>query len=128
MQPAEVQHDDDGDENPQKKKEFALSGEIGFAGFVDEFGNAAHGFVDGEIFQARVNHESESESEQTEEDAEEKKFVAVHAVEADLRKVGELQIGFAARFVRASGGGGEERNGGSCAKDGESRNLGPGLR
>src|SRR2546429_6780492 len=92
MQPAEVQHDDDGDKNPQKKKEFALCGEIGFAGFVDEFGNAAHGFVDGEIFQARVNHESESESEQTEEDAEEKKFVAVHAVEADLRKVGELQI------------------------------------
>src|SRR5207245_9316079 len=77
MQPAEVQHDDDGDKNPQKKKEFALCGEIGFAGFVDEFGNAAHGFVDGEIFQARVNHESESESEQTEEDAEEKKFVEI---------------------------------------------------
>src|SRR2546429_9099181 len=92
MQPAEVQHDDDGDENPQEKKEVALRGEIGFAGFVDEFGNVAHGFVDGEIFQAGVNHESESQPEQTEEDAEEQKFVAVHAVEADLRKVGELQI------------------------------------
>ena len=128
MQPAEVQHDDDGDENPQEKKEFALRGEIGFAGFVDEFGNVAHGFVDGEIFQAGVNHESESQPEQTEEDAEEQKFVAVHAEEADLRKVGELQIGFAARFVRASGSGGEERNGGSRAKLGESRNLGAGLR
>src|SRR5207248_5690683 len=80
-EPAKIQHDDDGDENPEQQEEFALRGEIGFAGFVDEFGDVAHGFVDGEIFQARVNDEAEREAEEAEENAEEKKFVAVDAEE-----------------------------------------------
>ena len=42
---AEVEQDDDGDEGPQQKDEFALRDEVGFAGLVDEFGDFAHGAV-----------------------------------------------------------------------------------
>ena len=58
--------------------------EIGFAGFVDQLGNIAHGFVDGQVFQARVNDKSEGQAEQTKENAEEQQRVAVDAQEFDL--------------------------------------------
>src|SRR5690349_11739860 len=109
MEPAEIEHDDNGDEGPEQEQEFALWCGISFAGVVDELGDVAHGFVDGEIFQARVNPESEDEAEEAEENTEEEKLVSGHSQERHRREVGELQVGFAAGFVGACGGSGEQR-------------------
>src|SRR5205823_9793505 len=88
---AEIQHDHNGNEGPEQQKEFALRLEIGFASFVNELGDVAHGLVDRQMFQARVNGESEGQAEQAEENPEKQEFVAVHAEEGDLGKVGQLQ-------------------------------------
>jgi len=85
--------------------------------------------MNGEIFEAGVDGESEGKSEEAEEKAEEEKGVAVGAEEFDLGKVRELQTSFAAGFLGASGGRGEKReSGGDGAKFGESQTLGPGIR
>ena len=78
---AEVEDDDDGDEEPEEKEEFALGEEVGFAGFVDQLGNFAHGAMHGQIFQARVNEKTEGQAENAEENAPEQQAVTVHAHE-----------------------------------------------
>ena len=55
QQHAEVQNDDDGDEDFQNQEELALRDEVGFAGFVDQLGDFAHGAVHRQVFQARIN-------------------------------------------------------------------------
>src|SRR5262249_49710058 len=100
---AEVEDNDDGDENPEEEEEFALRDEIGLAGFVDEFGNVAHGLMHGKILEAAVNGEAEDEAEDAEDDTEEEEFVAVNAEKADAGEIGELEVGFSSGFLRASG-------------------------
>ena len=95
-QHTEVQHDDDGDENPQKKQEFALRDEIGFAGFVNQLGNFPHGAVHRQIFQTAVNGQPEDQPEDAKQNPDRQQLVAVHPKESDLRKVGKLQARLAA--------------------------------
>ena len=68
-QHAEVQHDDDGDEDPQQEEEFALRDEVRLAGFVDQLGNFAHGAVHRQVLQAHVNRQAEDQSEDAKQDA-----------------------------------------------------------
>src|SRR5207245_11208372 len=99
-QHAEVNHNHNGDEDAQKKEEFALRGEIGFASLVDEFGNVAHRFVHGEILEPGVNRQTETQPEQAEQNAEEQKRMAVSPTkELDLGKVGKFQVGLAAGLL-----------------------------
>src|SRR5208282_1363209 len=68
---AEVEDDDDGDEHPKQKKEFALRDEIGFAGLVNELGDLAHGAVHGQVLEASEDGQAEEQAEDTDENAEE---------------------------------------------------------
>ena len=98
-EPAEIENDDDGDEDPEEHQEFALRYEIGFAGFVDELGDFLHGAMDGEILEATIDGEAEEQAEDADEQAEEEELVAVDAEKRNFGEVGKLEIGFAARFV-----------------------------
>ncbi len=80
-QHAEVQHDDYSDEYPQKKKELALCKEVRLTGFVDQFGNRAHGTVYRQVLQAVVNDQAENESENAEQDPYRQQLVTIHAKE-----------------------------------------------
>src|SRR5437879_2257121 len=82
--PSEVEHDHDGDKNPQDHKELALGNQISFAGLVNELRDVAHGFLDGQIFQPRVNHQAENQPEHANDDSEKQELVAVNPEEADL--------------------------------------------
>src|SRR5215471_3239292 len=104
-EPAEVEDDDDGNENPEQHQELALRQQIGLAGFVDELGNVAHRFVYGKIFETRVDDEPEEQAEDADKNAPEEELVAVHAPdELNRGKIGQLQAGFAARFAFGLGG------------------------
>ena len=48
-QHAKIEHDNRGNERPQQHQKFALSDQVGLAGFVNQFRNFAHGAVHGEI-------------------------------------------------------------------------------
>ena len=60
---AEVENDDHRDEAFQNAEEFALRGEIGFAGFVNQLADFAHGVVDRHVAKAGEDDEAEDESE-----------------------------------------------------------------
>ena len=116
LEHAEVKQDDDGDEDPQQQNEFALRDEIGFAGFVDELGDFAHGAMHRQVLQAHVDDHAEAESEDAEQDADQKQTMAVDGAvqEADRGKIREFQRGFAAGFSSGlsqsgSGADGEQR-------------------
>ncbi len=128
---AEIQHDDNRYKNPEQEKELALRREIGFAGFVNQFGDIAHRFVNRQVFQPRINHQPERETKQTEKNAEEQESMTIRAEKFHLREVGELQTGFAAgffRILRECGSGGEERKNGGRSNLAESKTRGPGTR
>ena len=92
QQDAEVEDDDDGDEGPQQQEEFALGDEVGLAGLVDEFGDFAHGAVDGQVLQPPVDDQAEAEAEQAEQNADQEQLVAVDGAveEADGERSGSL--------------------------------------
>ena len=118
---AEVQNDDDGDEDPEQHEELALREEVGFAGFVDEFGDVAHRAMHGQIFEAAIDDQAESKSEDAEEDAEQEQLVAVDAEKRDRGEVRELEVRFASGLLNGLSGEGlrcsEQRQcGGNCAK------------
>ena len=94
-QHAEVEHDDDGDEDPEQEQEFALLDQVGLAGLPDQLGDLCHGTVDGKVFQAAVNNQSKEQPKDAEQNAEHQAGVATDAEELDLREVGKLQIGLA---------------------------------
>ncbi len=97
---AEVQHDDNGDEDPQEEKELALRDEVGLAGFIDQLRDFPHGAVHRQVLQPRENRHAEQQAEDANHDAKEEQFVAVDAQEGDLRKIRELEPCFARRFFR----------------------------
>ena len=97
---AEVEHDYYGNEEPEKKQEFALGDEVSLAGFVDQLGNVAHRAVNGKILEAAINDQAKDQAKNAKENAEEKEFVAVDAEKLDLGKVGKFEIGLAAGFLR----------------------------
>jgi len=49
-----------------------------------------------QVFQPRVDGQSEKQAEDAEDDANREQLVAVNAEELNLRKIRQLQIGFAA--------------------------------
>ena len=100
-QHAEVQNNHDGDENPQQQQELALREEVGLAGLVDQLGNLPHRAVHRQILQPAIDRQAEEQAENAEQNAEEQQLVAVDAEKRDLRKIRQLQIGFATRrFLR----------------------------
>ena len=106
QQHAEIEHDDGGDEDPEQEQEFALRDQVGLAGFVDQLGHFAHGAVNRQILQAHVDRHAESQAENAEENAPEQQLVAVDlgAEKIHLRKIGQLEVGFAAGgFLRGAG-------------------------
>ncbi len=100
QQHAEIEHDDHGDEALQQQQELALGDQIGFAGFIDQLGNLAHGAVHGQILQPLIDGQAEDQAENTKQDAKEQQLMAVDAKKGHLREVRQLQTGFAARFGR----------------------------
>src|SRR5439155_42100 len=70
-EPDTVHHNHNGDKHPQDHQEFALRKEISFAGFVNQFGDVAHGLVNGQVFQARINRQTEAQAENANDDTEE---------------------------------------------------------
>ena len=110
QQHAEVEHDDHGDEALQEQEELALGDEIGFAGFVDQLGDLAHGAVHGQVLQPLIDGQAEEQAENTKQDAEEQELMAVDAKKGHLREVRQLEIGLAACFGRLRPGrGGTQR-------------------
>ena len=126
-EPAEVHHDHDGDKNPQNQEELSLREEISFAGFVNQFGDVAHGLVNGQVFQARINSQPKAQSKDADDDAEEQKLMAVDSEKRDLGKVGELKAGFATGFVGQSRAGPEQSENGDGSKLCEFTAQGPGI-
>ena len=114
LEDAEVEQNDDGDERPEQKDEFALGDEIRLAGFVDEFGDFAHGAMHGQVLEAHVDDHAETEPEEAEQNADHEQVVAVDGAveEADGGKVGKFERGFAARFRLSKSG---------CSADGKQR-------
>ncbi len=102
---------------------------VGFAGLVDELGDFAHRAVHRQVFEPDVDRQPKGQPEQAEENAKKKKCVAVGpAQKFDLRKVGELQVGFATSFLRERRGGGKQREHESgCSKLGEFTAQEPGA-
>ena len=96
QQHSEVQHDDHGDERFEQQQKFALRDEIRLASLVDQLGNFTHRAVHRQVFQPRVDGQSEKQAEDAEDDANREQLVAVNAEELNLRKIRQLQIGFAA--------------------------------
>src|SRR5881275_232127 len=111
-EPAKVHHNHNGDKHPQDHQEFSLREEISFAGFVNQFGDVAHGLVNGQVFQARINSQPKAQSKDADDDAEEQKLMAVDSEKRDLGKVGELKAGFATGFVGQSRAGPEQSENG----------------
>ena len=87
---AEIEHDDHGDECFEQEQELALSDQIGFTGFIDEFRNFAHGAVHGEIFQPLINRQAEDQPENAKKNPEEQELMAVDIEKVYLREIGEL--------------------------------------
>ena len=95
-QHAEVQHDHDGDEDPQEQQELALREEVGLAGLVNQLGDFAHGAVHRQVLQAAVNGQSEDQSENAKQNSDRQQLVPVDAKKGDLREVGKFQARLAA--------------------------------
>ena len=68
LKEAEIENDDNGDEQLQQHEEFALRGEIGFAGFVNQLGDLPHGRVDLHIAEADENHEAKNEAQSADDE------------------------------------------------------------
>ena len=58
-QPSEIGDDDDRYEGPKDEDELALGDQVGLAGFVNEFGDLAHGAMDRQVLELHVNRQSE---------------------------------------------------------------------
>ncbi len=80
-QHAKVEHDDGGNEGPQQHQELALRDQIGFAGFVNQFRDFAHGAVHGQVLQTHENHHAEAEAENAEQKPDHQQAVSVHTEE-----------------------------------------------
>ena len=74
----EIQNNDDGDKDPEKKEKFALGDEVGLAGFVDKFGDFAHGAMHGHVLQAGKYPHAKEQTEDADQDAKQKELVAVN--------------------------------------------------
>ena len=61
-QPAEIHDNDSSDDGPKYGDKFALVDEVGFAGFVNEFGDFQHAGVDWHGFEFFVDHDAEIEA------------------------------------------------------------------
>ena len=101
---AEVQHDHDGDEDPQEKQELALREEVRFAGLVNQLGNFAHRAVHRQVFQTAINGQSEDQSEDAKQNPERQQLVPVDPKERDLREVGKFQARLASGVFLSRGG------------------------
>src|SRR5580704_4932400 len=122
LEPAEIQSDDYGDEYPQEQDELSLRDQVSFAGLVDEFGDFAHGAMNGQVLEAHVDDHAEAEAEDAEQNADEKEAVSVDGAvqEADGGKVRKFERSFAAGFA-----GGLSDSG--CGTEGEQSSQGKGL-
>ena len=106
---AEIQHDHDGDEDPQEKQKFALREEVGFAGLVNQLGHFAHGAVHRQVLQAAINGKSKDQSEDAKQNPNRQQLVPVHPKKRDLRKVGQFQARLAAGVFLSRGGRGAQQ-------------------
>ncbi len=98
LEHAEVHANDDRDKDPQQHQELALRDEVGLAGFVDQFGDFAHGAMHGQVLEAHVDGHAEAEAEQAKQDSDQQQLVAVDRIiqKADGRKVRQLEGGLTA--------------------------------
>src|SRR5262249_5550752 len=78
-QKAEVQQNNHRNEDPQKQQKLSLRDEVGFAGLVDQFRHFAHGAMYGQIFQSRIDSQTESQPKNTKKDTDHEQAMAVHA-------------------------------------------------
>ena len=84
---AEVDNEDRADEEFEEEDELKLRFEIGFAGEVDGFGDIAHGFVDGEIFEAGVDDEAEEETQAADANAPGEERLAADGIVEESRLI-----------------------------------------
>src|SRR5208282_6927335 len=92
---AEIQHDHDGDEDPQEQEEFALCDQVRLAGLVNQLGDFAHRFVHRQVLQLHENGHAEEQAENADEDAEKQQCMAVNMAEKfNRRQVGKLETRF----------------------------------
>src|SRR6185437_5661085 len=101
---AEVKYDDDRDKGPKQHEEFALGGQISFAGLINQLRYFKHRAMNGKIFQPRVDDQSKSQSKNAKKYADQQQIVTIHAQELNAGKVGQFEIGFAANLFRLSQG------------------------
>src|SRR5713101_3793300 len=91
----------DGDKRPQKQQKLSLRHEIRFASLVDQLGNFAHGAMDRQVLQLRIDRQTETQSENAEQDSNRKQKMPVPAAEeSDTAEIGQLEVGFAADLFR----------------------------
>src|SRR5439155_20979894 len=102
QQKPEIENDDHGDEGFQEAKEFALGGEIGFAGFVDQLRHFAHGIVHRQVAQAKENDQAKDQAGRVYHEAAHEQAGAGDAAQdgytvripaGNGTQVGQLQVG-----------------------------------
>jgi hypothetical protein len=104
LQDSEVQDDDAADEDLEDQQEPALRQKVGLAGFVDQLGDLAHGFVHRQIAQVHVHGDAENETERADGQADQQqRGSAIGTHEGGLVEVGELEARFAAIQGRGPG-------------------------
>src|ERR1035441_8774866 len=99
---AEVKNDDYRHEAFQDAQESALRGEVGLAGFVNEFADFAHGIVDRHVAKAREDDETEDESEGADNEPPHQEASSGYAAEESNPgqvERRELEVGFASGFL-----------------------------
>ena len=103
-------------------QELALRGEVGFAGFVNQLGDFAHGRMHRHVAQPDENDQAENKPEGADDQAAHQQGAAVDAAEKGSGvEIGEFQIGFASpvflRHERAA----ERREDEESEKDAQNR-------
>src|ERR1035437_4207296 len=96
----EVKNDDYRHEAFQDAQESALRSEVGFAGFVNQFANFAHGVVDRHVAKAGEDDEAENESEGADNETAHQEVASGNAAQESNRvEPRELEVDFTWRFL-----------------------------
>ena len=100
---AEVKNDDHRHEGFENAEKSALRGEVGLAGFVNQFADFAHGVVDRHVAKAGEDEETKDQSEGADNQTAHQEVASGHAAEegnpgqVERR---ELEVGFTSSFLR----------------------------
>ncbi len=100
FQDAEVQHDNDGDKRFKNQDELSLRDQIGFAGFIDQFRDLAHGAMHRCVLQLHVDDQAKQSAQSAKHKADLQQLMTADAEKVHALHVGQPEIGFPGGFRR----------------------------